>query len=118
MKYLLAFLLLAFSTPAVDAPLTTKYAFGNVVENGVHYVKVSVKNNTDKLAVGSKFSMVVIDAVGDRHTWPYNFESNQKLKPGKWVDMKWDMYDYVGKVEFILLKVLFADGMIWEKPTE
>lgn len=123
MKYLLSILLLAgFALPATDCPLTVISARGHdrtqriITFNKGPWTSVEVQNNSDKLIVGAKFRMVVIDAVHDRHVWPETLTSDHKIKPGKKAWLQWEeLANTERNIEITPLKILFEDGTTWEK---
>jgi len=123
MKYLLSILLLAGSAlPATDSPLAVISARGHdhtqrtITFGKGPWTSVEVQNNSDKLIVGEKFRMVVIDSVHDRHEWPETLSSAHKIKPGKKAWLQWEeLANTERNIEITPLKILFEDGTTWER---
>src|SRR6267378_704121 len=123
MKYLLTILLLAGSAlPAVDSPLTVISARGHdhtqrtITFSKGPWTSVEVQNNSDKLIVGEKFRMVVIDSVHDRHQWPETLSSAHKIKPGRKAWLQWEeLANTERNIEITPVKILFEDGTTWER---
>ncbi len=113
-------LLLALWPTATEAPLTVISSIGHdrtqrttTFEKGP-WTSVEVRNNSDKLIVGEKFKMVVIDAVHDRHEWPETLTSAHKIKAGKTAWLQWEeLANTERHIEITPLKVLFEDGTTW-----
>jgi hypothetical protein len=115
-------LLVGFGLAATDSPLTVISARGHdhtqrtITFSKGPWTSVEVQNNSEKLIVGEKFRMVVIDAVHDRHQLPETLSSNHKIKPGKKAWLQWEeLANTERNIEITPLKILFEDGTTWDK---